>query len=92
MDINTMSMEKLAIMSEAVGIVVDEYKGALLDTMYTDWFKKNHPDIAMESDGEFQAGKMYGLKVVLEKYGFTEDMFRDIKTEVEGIWEAEQRK
>ena len=92
MDINNMDMNKLAIMSEAIGVVVDEYKGALFDVMYTDWFKKNHPDIAMESDGAFQAGKLYALKTVLEKYGFTEDNFRDLKTEVEGIWEAEQRK
>ena len=40
MTIENMSLEQL----DVVGVVVDEYKGALLDVMYTDWFKKNHPD------------------------------------------------
>ena len=88
MTIENMSLEQLNV----VGVVVDEYKGALLDVMYTDWFKKNHPDIAMENDGAFQSGKLYALKTVLKMYGFTDDMFRDLKTEVEGIWKSEQRK
>lgn len=88
MDIENMSLEQL----DVVGVVVGEYKGALLDAMYTDWFKKNHPDIATEGDGRFQAGKLYALKTVLKMYGFTDDMFRDLKTEVEGIWNSERQK
>lgn len=53
MTIENMSLEQL----DVVGVVVDEYKDALLDVMYTDWFKKNHPDIARENDGGFSGRK-----------------------------------
>lgn len=87
--IDTMSKPQLAV----VDVITKAYKTAMLNLMYSQWFKNNHPEKWEDWDEKEllkTRGKVEGYYEILESMGM-DDEFDTLSEEIDAEWEFEER-